>query len=220
VDLQVYSSWRLLWFLVVYIDVFHQNWENYGHYFFKYSLSPFLSWVFLLNVCWHALEYPTSLLGSVHFFSFFSECNLSWHIFQVDSSCSNRRLKPLSKFFIWVIVLLCSGISLVLFYDSQFYWYSVFVGTAFSWFLLGLCLRFPLTEHVYNSFSSVQFSSLAQSCPTPWTAALQTSLSITNSRNLPKLMSIKSVMPSNHLILCRPLLLLSSIFPSIRVFSN
>ena len=55
---------------------------------------------------------------------------------------------------------------------------------------------------------------------TPWTAARRASLSITSSRNLPKLMSIKSVMPSNHLILCRPLLLLPSIFPSIRVFSN
>ena len=55
---------------------------------------------------------------------------------------------------------------------------------------------------------------------TPWTAALQVSLSITNSQSLLRLMSIESVMPSNHLILCRPLLLLSSIFPSIRVFSN
>ena len=54
---------------------------------------------------------------------------------------------------------------------------------------------------------------------TPWTAAHQASLSITNSRSLPKLMSIESVMPSNHLILCLPLLLLPSIFPSIRVFS-
>ena len=55
---------------------------------------------------------------------------------------------------------------------------------------------------------------------TPWTAALQTSLSITNSQSLLKLMSIESVMPSNHLILCHPLLFLPSIFPSIRVFSN
>ena len=55
---------------------------------------------------------------------------------------------------------------------------------------------------------------------TPWTAARQTSLSITNTRSLLKLMSIESVMTSNHLILCRPLLLLPSIFPSIRVFSN
>ena len=55
---------------------------------------------------------------------------------------------------------------------------------------------------------------------TPWPAACQASLSITNSWSLLRLMSIKSVMPSNHLILCRPLLLLSSIFPRIRVFSN
>ena len=55
---------------------------------------------------------------------------------------------------------------------------------------------------------------------TPWTAAHQASLSITNSQSLLKLMSIKSVMPSNHLILCRPLLLLTSIFPSISVFFN
>ena len=55
---------------------------------------------------------------------------------------------------------------------------------------------------------------------TPWTAAHQASLSITNSQSLLKLMSIKLVMPSNHLILCHPLLLLPSIFPSIRVFSN
>ena len=55
---------------------------------------------------------------------------------------------------------------------------------------------------------------------TPWTTGRQASLSITNSRILPKLMSIELVMPSNHLILCRPLLLLPSIFPSIRVFSN
>ena len=55
---------------------------------------------------------------------------------------------------------------------------------------------------------------------TPWTAARQASLSITNTQSSPKPMSIESVMPSNHLILCHPLLLLPSIFPSIRVFSN
>ena len=69
-------------------------------------------------------------------------------------------------------------------------------------------------------FSSVQLLSHVQFFATPWTAALQASLSITNSRSPPKLMSIESVMPSNHLILCCPLLLLSSIFPNIRVFSN
>ena len=61
---------------------------------------------------------------------------------------------------------------------------------------------------------------MSNSLETPWTAAHQASLSIMNSQNLLKLMSIESVMPSNHLILCHPLLLLPSIFPSIRVFSN
>ena len=68
-----------------------------------------------------------------------------------------------------------------------------------------------------------QFSSVAQSCldsATPWTAAHQAFLSITNSQSPPKPMSIEPMMPSNHLILCRPLLLLPSVFPSIRVFSN
>ena len=70
------------------------------------------------------------------------------------------------------------------------------------------------------SFSSVQSLSCVWLFATPWTAARQASLSITNSRSLLKLMSIELVMPSNHLILCCPLLLLPSIFPSIRVFSN
>ena len=69
-------------------------------------------------------------------------------------------------------------------------------------------------------FSSVQLLSRVWLVETSWTAACQASLSITNSWSLLKLMSIESVMPSNHFILCRPLLLLPSIFPSIRVFSN
>ena len=69
-------------------------------------------------------------------------------------------------------------------------------------------------------FSSVQLLSCVWLFATPWTAAHQASLSITNSQNLLKLVSIELVMPSNHLILCHPLLLLPSIFPSIRVFSN
>ena len=69
-------------------------------------------------------------------------------------------------------------------------------------------------------FSSVQSLSHVRLFATPWTAACQASLSITNSQSPPKLMSIELVMPSNHLILCPPLLLLPSIFPSIRVFSN
>ena len=76
-------------------------------------------------------------------------------------------------------------------------------------------MRVHVSQSTFPQFSSVQFSRV-----TPWTAARQASLSITNSRSLPKLISIESVMPSNHLILCHPLLLLPSIFPSVRVFSN
>ena len=72
----------------------------------------------------------------------------------------------------------------------------------------------------YFQFSSVQSLSHVQLFATPWIAAYQASLSITNSRSPPKPISIELVMPSNHLILCRPLLLLPSIFPSIRVISK
>ena len=75
-------------------------------------------------------------------------------------------------------------------------------------------------QEPWISSSSVQSLSCVQLFASPWTAACQASLSITNSQSLLKLMSIESVMPSNHLILCCPLLLPPSIFPSIRVFSN
>ena len=87
-------------------------------------------------------------------------------------------------------------------------------------------LKVNMSHDSYVQFSSVQFSSVAQSLShvwlfaTPWTAARQASLCITNSRSSLKLMSVKSVMPFLHLILCLPLLLLPSISPSIRVFSN
>ena len=73
----------------------------------------------------------------------------------------------------------------------------------------------------FSFFISVQFSrSVVSDSATPWTASCQASLSITNSRSLPKLISIDLAMPSNHLLLCCPLLLPPSIFPNIRVFSN
>ena len=87
-----------------------------------------------------------------------------------------------------------------------------------------LAWEIPWTEEPGRLQS--QFSSVAQSCPheslfvTSWTAAHQASLSITNSRSFLRLMSIESVLPSNHLILCFPLFFLPSIFPSIRVFSS
>ena len=75
--------------------------------------------------------------------------------------------------------------------------------------------------HFLTFLLIVQFSrSVVSNSVTPWTAAHQASLFITNSQSLPKFMSIESVIPSNHLILCHPLLLLPSIFPSIRVFSD
>ena len=80
-----------------------------------------------------------------------------------------------------------------------------------------------LTKALYNRISwvqSIQLLSHVRLFETPWTAACQASLSITNSQSLLKLMSIKSVMPSNHLIPCHPFLLPPSIFPSLRVFSN
>ena len=77
----------------------------------------------------------------------------------------------------------------------------------------------PCLFNLYAECSSVQSLSCVQLFATPITTARQGSLSITNSRSFPKLMSIESVMPSNHLILCCPLLLLPSIFPSIRVCS-
>ena len=73
---------------------------------------------------------------------------------------------------------------------------------------------------LYGYSSSVQSLSHVQLFVTPWTATCQASLSIAKSLSLLKLMSIESIMPSNHLVLCRPLLLPPSIFPSIRVFSN
>ena len=77
-----------------------------------------------------------------------------------------------------------------------------------------------ITMVVLIVISSIQSLGHVRLFATPWTAARQASLSITNSRSLLKLMSFESVMPSNYLILCCPLLLLPSIFPSIRVFSN
>ena len=114
-------------------------------------------------------------------------------------------------------------------------WWAAVHGIAKSWtrvsiwahthmltaFLSHMVSAHTVTYTLEARSTSVQFSrSFGSNSATPWTAACQPSLSITNSRSLLKLMSIKLVMPSNHLILCRPLLLLPSIPPSIRVFSN
>ena len=89
-------------------------------------------------------------------------------------------------------------------------------------FTVQTCLEIQSRTKAFSvsAYSSVQLLSRMKLFVTPWTAACQASLSVANSQSLLKLMSIESVMPSNHLILCHPLLLLPSIFPSIRVFSN
>ena len=100
--------------------------------------------------------------------------------------------------------------------------YHIWATTFFSRFFLrnSTCNCLSCIICISVQFSSIQLLSCIQLFVTPWTAASQASLSITNSRGLPKLMFIESVMPSNHLILCHLLHFLPSIFPSIRIFSN
>ena len=106
---------------------------------------------------------------------------------------------------------------------------SMKYATSLAFKVTVVCIACPRRSHTNSGsptlllmapFQSVQPLSCAPLLVTPWPAARQASLSITNSRSLLKLMSIKSLMPFNHLILCCPLLLLPSIFPSIRIFSN
>ena len=100
-------------------------------------------------------------------------------------------------------------------------WWAAVYGVTQSQTRLKWLSSSILKQPKFTTFSSVQNSHLVMfDSAIPWTAPCQTSLPITNSQNLLKHMSIESVMPSNHLILCRPLLLLSSIFLSIRVVSN
>ena len=89
---------------------------------------------------------------------------------------------------------------------------------SFNQLIIDLIL--PWLRNSYRCFSSVQLLSCVRLFATPWIAAPQASLSITNSWSSPRITSIRSVMPSSHLILCHPLLLLLPILPSIRVFSN
>ena len=96
--------------------------------------------------------------------------------------------------------------------------FTCFIRLTFIWAFTSSTSSLPL-ECKHPQFSSIQSFSRIWLFATPWTAARQSSLSITNSQSLLKLMSVKSVMPSNHLILCCPLLFLPSVFPNIRVCS-
>ena len=104
----------------------------------------------------------------------------------------------------------------------------VFVGVGRFWDGVDLLLKGSVYGKLWRFFKNLNIEQslllfshqLVSNSVTSWTAALQASMSLSISKSLPKFMSIESMMPSNHLILCRPLLLLPSIFPSIRVFSN
>ena len=107
------------------------------------------------------------------------------------------------------------------FFLKKFFWGIInHLRWTIQWQYIYFVWSLALPSSKTSQFSSVQSLSRVQLFEIPWTAAPQASLSITNSWRLLKLMSIESVMPSNHLILCHFLLLLPSIFPSIRVFSN
>ena len=157
------------------------------------------------------------------------------------SSCYMKDLRKFKSerritiFILWVPNLFCLVFSTSLLFlnwsivDVQYHvsfrctteWFSIYIFLFRFFSLIGyykVLSRVPCTVSV--QFSSVQSLSRVQLFATPWIAARQTSLSITNSQSLPKLMSIESVMPSSHLILCRPLLFLPPVPPSIRVFSN
>ena len=131
--------------------------------------------------------------------------------------------------------LSCSIILLQIYLLSGFYCLIHYVWLKPLWFFKNNLIAFQkllnlsafdgikgqtMNKCMCSKFSSVQSLSRIRFFVTPWTEAWQASLSITNSQNLLKLMSIESVMPSNHLVLCRPLLLPPLIFPSIRVFSS
>ena len=100
------------------------------------------------------------------------------------------------------------------------WWFFSYILPRFRIRLFKIRIRLFLFSSLSCEFSSVQLLSHVRLFATPWAVARQASLFITNSRSLPKLMSIELVMPSNHLILCHPLLLPPSIFPSIGDFSN
>ena len=127
------------------------------------------------------------------------------------------------KLYIWNYFRVMSIHFLSFFFAHQVLFFKTFIYyliedncfTEFCCFLSNLSMNQPSVQ-----FSSVQLLSHARLFATPWTAASQVFLSITNSQSLLTLMSIELVMPSNHLILCHPLLFSPSIFPSIRIFSN
>ena len=144
---------------------------------------------------------PTSLYCSL-----VTLCQESWN--HCDSNGSRNSDKLCPKCLLRFFFSFCPVVS----------WSPLFI--TFEIHLSNFGSQLLSTAIFRNSFNSVHSLNRVRLFATPWTAAHQGSLSITNSQSLFKLMSIETVMPSNHLILCRPLLFPPSIFPSIRVFSN
>ena len=159
---------------------------------------------------------------------------------RVEEIRSQRESELFTKFLrrLWICIV---GVCRVAFSNDAYHinilWIGKLTWTQFLFYVLCYCASLSQDRRYISStgemilsgrqvlvllyrISSVHLLSHVRLFATPWTTACQTSLSITNSRSLSKLMSIESVMPSNHLILCHPLLLLPPIPPSIRVFSN
>ena len=176
--------------------------------FFK-ETSPFSSklpnvWVDILLM---ATEYVVITSVSLLILAF---CAFSFSL--LYKFCQFYYFQRISSLFHWFFsILFISN-----FIDFCLYHYYFLLFAPLSLF----CSHFSKFLRQKPRFSSVQSLSRVQFFATPWTAACQASLSITNCWSLPKFMSIELVTPSNHLILCHPLLLLLSILPSIRVFSN
>ena len=155
---------------------------------------------------------PPSIFPSIRAFSNESVLHIRWPkywSFNFSISPSNEYSGPISFRMDWLDLLAAQGTLKSLLQHHS-------LKASILW-----CSAFFRVQLLHLYISSVQLSrSVVSNSVTPWTAACQASLSITNSCSLLKLMSIELVMPSNHLMLCLPLLLPPAIFPSIRVFSN
>ena len=192
-------AWIIIFFIPCYIFLrnHHIPWEENQH-------KSLLLWVLFLSVI--GCSSP-GCLGSpkLHFFclpaSWYSQTLLSFSTFQLLLSA-------------WLLILHVSLLNQQMFEGKtvQSIWPSSNIFPSFG--------DPDVSCFGFLHFSSVQLLSRVRLFATPWITARQASLSITNSRNLLRLMSIESVMPSSHLTLCHPLLFLPSIPPSIRVFSN
>ena len=162
------------------------------------------------------------LIYSVQFYHFFCKDGMSDAKNAVIAKTNKQKVEFKIIYFIILIKCECYLLPVFKFIGHYFYWCYFFLQGIFptEGLNLGLLHCWQILYNLSHQFSSVQSLSHVQLFATPRTAAHRASLSITNSRSLLKLMSIESEMSSNHLILCHPLLLQPSTFPSIRILSN